>query len=81
MSKIPAKRDKYPLPIAVETVRLISLAISKVFWRIKFHNTKNIPRDLEGGLLIAPNHQTYLDPIWVYLPIKRRLRFMAWDKA
>ena len=81
MIENPPIKDKYPLPIAVETVRVIGTAISKVFWRIEFHDTQNIPQDLKSGLLIAPNHQTYFDPIWVYLPIKRRLRFMAWDKA
>jgi len=81
VAKNPPAKDKYPRPIAVETVRVIGTAISKVLWRIKFHNTENIPQNLKGGLLIAPNHQTYFDPIWVYLPIKRRLRFMAWDKA
>jgi len=45
------------------------------------HNKENIPQDREGGLLIVPNHQTYFDPFWVCLPIRRRFRFMAWDKA
>ncbi|MEZ5425766.1 MAG: lysophospholipid acyltransferase family protein [Pyrinomonadaceae bacterium] len=52
-----------------------------MFWRIKFRGIENIPKDLKGGLLIAPNHQTYLDPVWVCLKVKRNLRFMAWDEA
>ncbi len=32
-------------------------------------------------MLIAANHQTYLDPFWLAIPVKRPLRFMAWDKA
>lgn len=81
VAKNSLEKGNYPRPIAVETVRVLAIAISKLFWRIKFFDTENIPQNLEGGLLIAPNHQTYFDPIWVYLPIKRRLRFMAWDKA
>ncbi|CAN5685828.1 hypothetical protein BH20ACI4_BH20ACI4_17090 [soil metagenome] len=57
------------------------LCVSKIFWRIKFINTENIPQNLNGGLLVISNHQTYLDPFWISLPIKRDLRYMAWDKA
>lgn len=57
------------------------LCVSKLLWRIKFTNTENIPQNLEGGLLVISNHQTYLDPFWISLPIKRDLRFMAWDEA
>ena len=42
---------------------------------------ENIPQDLSSGLVVAPNHQTYFDPVWVVLPINRPLRFMAWDEA
>ncbi len=32
-------------------------------------------------MIIAPNHQTYIDPVWVTLPVKRKFRYMAWDKV
>lgn len=57
------------------------LCVSKIFWRIKFLNTENIPQNQTGGLLVISNHQTYLDPFWISLPIKRDLRYMAWDEA
>lgn len=74
-------RFEYPSPIAIEAVRYFTFAVSKLLWRIKFHDTENIPQDLKGGLLVAPNHQTYFDPFWVCVPIKRKYRFMAWEKA
>ncbi|MEO6587784.1 MAG: lysophospholipid acyltransferase family protein [Pyrinomonadaceae bacterium] len=57
------------------------LCVSKILWRIKFTDTENIPQTLSGGLIVVSNHQTYLDPFWISLAIKRDLRFMAWDKA
>jgi 1-acyl-sn-glycerol-3-phosphate acyltransferase len=30
-------------------------------------------------VIIAGNHPSYLDPLLVVLPIRRRIRFMAWD--
>jgi 1-acyl-sn-glycerol-3-phosphate acyltransferase len=69
-----------PSSILLFIVRFIILCVSKIFWRIKFTGTENIPRD-KGGLLVVANHQTYLDPFWISLPIKRDLRYMAWDRA
>jgi 1-acyl-sn-glycerol-3-phosphate acyltransferase len=76
------KNYRKPWPLLVFVVRLLSLLLSKLVWRIEFQNTENIPAERDGrGLLITPNHQTYLDPFWVSLPVKRDLRFMAWDEA
>jgi 1-acyl-sn-glycerol-3-phosphate acyltransferase len=33
----------------------------------------------EGAVIIAGNHPSYLDPLLVGLPIRRKIRFMAWD--
>lgn len=68
-------------PVLFEVCRYIGLALSKIFWRIEFKGTENIPQDSKRGLLIAPNHQTYADPVWVTLPVKRKFRYMAWDAA
>jgi len=34
-----------------------------------------------GGLIVAANHQTYLDPFWLSLKIKRPIRYLAWSAA
>lgn len=73
--------NKYPAPVVIDAIRHFTFFISKIFWRIKFHGTENIPQNLESGLLVVPNHQTYFDPFWLCVPIKRKFRFMAWDKA
>ena len=32
-------------------------------------------------LIIAANHQTYIDPFWLSVPIKRPTRYLAWSAA
>ena len=72
---------KYAPPFIIDAARFISLAFGKILWRIKYHHKENIPKNLESGLLIVANHQTYLDPFFICAPIRRKFRFMAWDKA
>jgi 1-acyl-sn-glycerol-3-phosphate acyltransferase len=73
--------NKYPAPAVIQAIRYFWTSVSKIFWRINFHGTENIPQNLAGGLLVVPNHQTYFDPFWICIPIRRKFRFMAWDKA
>lgn len=72
---------KYPSPLVVRGLQYFALAVSKLLWFIKYIGRENIPARLDSGLLIVPNHQTYIDPVWVCAPIKRKFRFMAFDKA
>lgn len=65
----------------MKLVRGFSRVLSRIVWRMEFHGTENIPKNLSGGLVVAPNHQTYVDAFWVIAPMDRRFRFMAWDKA
>lgn len=65
----------------VDLLRLIGYTISKVFWFIRFTGRENIPPASTRGFLIAANHQTYIDPVWICIPMRRRFRFMAYDKA
>jgi 1-acyl-sn-glycerol-3-phosphate acyltransferase len=74
-------KNKYPSQIVVDVLRLIGYAVSKMFWFIRYDGKENIPDKSVGAFLIAANHQTYIDPIWICLPMRRRMRFMAYDKA
>lgn len=49
--------------------------IGKVMLRIGHYGVENIPE--EGGLVLASNHQCFLDPMLVGMGSKRQLRFMA----
>jgi 1-acyl-sn-glycerol-3-phosphate acyltransferase len=64
---------------ALEIIRPIVGAVSKVAWKIEFSGVENIPQD--GGVIVAANHQTYIDPFWISLPIKRPTRYLAWSAA
>ncbi|MFM9903408.1 MAG: lysophospholipid acyltransferase family protein [Pyrinomonadaceae bacterium] len=73
--------DQYPPQLVADGFRLIGYVISKTFWFIRFRGRENIPEASSGSFLIAANHQTYMDPVWIVLPMRRRLRFMAFDQA
>jgi len=53
--------------------------VSRVLWHISFRGLEHVPPS--GGLIIAANHQTYVDPFWIGSRVKRPLRFLAWSEA
>jgi 1-acyl-sn-glycerol-3-phosphate acyltransferase len=65
-------------PWAIQLVRAALFKLFRIFFRLRLSGVENIPPG-GGGLIIAANHQTYLDPFWVGSPVKRPLRFLAWD--
>ena len=71
---------RYPSPLAVRLLKTIAWLISKPAWFVRFTGKHHIPTSPQG-FVVAANHQTYVDPVWVTLPIKRRLRFMAFQTA
>jgi 1-acyl-sn-glycerol-3-phosphate acyltransferase len=64
---------------ALELIRPVVGGVSRLFWKIEFYGVENVPAN--GGLIVAANHQTYLDPFWISLPIKRPTRYLAWSAA
>jgi len=64
---------------ALDIVRPVVGLLSRLCWRIRWRNSEQIP--VTGGLIIAANHQTYIDPFWVCVQVKRPVRFLAWDAA
>lgn len=64
---------------ALEILRPIVAFVSRLFWKIEFYGVENVPS--HGGLIIAANHQTYIDPFWLSLRIKRPIRYLAWSAA
>ena len=63
----------------IDAMRPVIFAISRALWRISYRGEENIPVD--GGLVIAANHQTYVDPFWVGSRVKRPIRYLAWNEA
>jgi 1-acyl-sn-glycerol-3-phosphate acyltransferase len=62
----------------ITVLRPFALFLSRALFKIKFHGLEHIPKD--GACIITPNHLTYADPIWITIPIYRRVRYMAWSR-
>ena len=63
----------------IDALRPAILGLSRALWRISFRGLEHVPE--EGGLVIAANHQTYVDPFWVGVRIRRPVRYLAWNEA
>lgn len=63
----------------VNILRPFVLLICRLFWDVRYRGLENVPAT--GGVIIAGNHQTYLDPFWLSAPITRPVRFLAWNEA
>jgi 1-acyl-sn-glycerol-3-phosphate acyltransferase len=50
----------------------------RIAFRITFQGQENVPQ--RGACLIVPNHITFADPIWITIPLRRRIYYMAWDR-
>ena len=75
-----SKPEEFVLPEwFFELVRGPLKAAWRLLFKIHFKNTQHIPKT--GGLIVAANHQTYIDPFWLSIPIRRPLRYLAWDAA
>ena len=64
---------------ALNKIRPVVGVFSRLFWKIEFVGVENVPE--RGGVIVAANHQTYIDPFWLSLPIKRPTRYLAWSAA
>lgn len=72
---------QYPSPIVARSLKSIARTISKVLWRIEYVGLENIPPAGHTGYVVAANHQTYIDPVWIASPISQKTQFMAFDGA
>jgi len=53
----------------------MSRLLAGMFWKFRVFGLENIPR--EGGVLLASNHQSFLDPVLVAMVLPREMHFMA----
>jgi 1-acyl-sn-glycerol-3-phosphate acyltransferase len=72
--------DAFVLPQwTLELVRPVVGLAGRAIWKLKLIGLENIPSN--GGLVVAANHQSYMDPFLISIPIKRTLRYLAWSAA
>jgi 1-acyl-sn-glycerol-3-phosphate acyltransferase len=55
----------------------VAVFVCRMFFHVKVKGRENLPR--KGGLILASNHRSYVDPIVVAVASNRRLNFMARD--
>lgn len=55
--------------------RTLCRAYLKIFRRWRVYGLENVPR--EGGVLVAANHTSYLDPVVVGCALHRRVSYMG----
>jgi 1-acyl-sn-glycerol-3-phosphate acyltransferase len=58
-------------------IKLIAHPLLRILFSLEYRGVEHVPES--GAVIIAGNHPSYLDPVLVMLPIKRAIRFMAWD--
>ncbi|MGI8782363.1 MAG: lysophospholipid acyltransferase family protein [Acidobacteriota bacterium] len=58
-------------------LRRCVLGASRLLFRIEFFGAEQVP--VLGPAILVANHQSYLDPILITLPIRRPISYMAWD--
>jgi len=61
----------------IRALRPIARLWSRLFYKIEFEGVEHIP--VSGPVVFTPNHVSYPDPIWISIPVKRRIYYMAWD--
>jgi len=63
----------------IDLLRPIVRLCARAAWNITFKGIENIPA--KDGLIIAANHQSYMDPFLIAVAIRRPVRFLAWRVA
>jgi 1-acyl-sn-glycerol-3-phosphate acyltransferase len=58
--------------------RWLVRTVCRIYFRIEFEGVERVPTS--GAMMVAPNHVSYLDPLWASIPINRPLRYMTWDR-
>ncbi|HLY09977.1 MAG TPA: lysophospholipid acyltransferase family protein [Planctomycetota bacterium] len=48
---------------------------ANLFWKFRVFGLENLPK--EGGMLLASNHQSVLDPVLVAMVLPKEMHFMA----
>ena len=74
-------RFRPPSQLVVDSLRLLGWIISKSLWFIRYEGLEHLPPNDSAPYVLVANHQTYIDPVWVCLPLRRRIRYMALSKA
>ena len=75
MSPSPIRRARYRGPVAYWVLKCLLSPIFRLFWRVEVEGRENVPRT--GAAVLAPNHVSFCDSLFMPLVIRRRVTFVA----
>ncbi len=61
--------------VLCRALRPVARFLCTVFFRLRVFDSRNVP--VEGAAILAVNHQSYLDPLFVGASVNRLVSFMA----
>ncbi len=64
-----------PFPVAYWVLKVILTPVFYLLWRVKVEGRGNIPR--HGPVILAANHQSFCDSLFLPLVLRRRLTYVA----
>ncbi len=70
------KKEKIKITV-YSLFKCICKMFSYSFFRMRVQGLENVPK--EGGFLLLCNHQSFLDPVLIGVPLSRRVHFVARD--
>jgi 1-acyl-sn-glycerol-3-phosphate acyltransferase len=68
-------RSKGSNPVLYFLVRLVMVALMKVFFGLTATGTEHVPKT--GPVVIAPNHKSFWDAFFIAAVLRRRVHFMG----
>lgn len=61
-------------------IRVVLFILYKAFFRLRATHTELVPKEGDGrGVILAPNHASYLDPPIMGVTLERRVTYLAKD--
>ncbi|HET6874740.1 MAG TPA: lysophospholipid acyltransferase family protein [Acidimicrobiales bacterium] len=66
---------RYPLRVAYWLLKLVLTPILRFFYRVRVEGAENVPR--RGPVILAGNHISFSDSIFLPLVLRRRVTFVA----
>jgi len=58
-----------------DSVRKVGAPLTRAMWRIHTRGYENIP--VQGGVILCPNHISFLDSVFLMLTVPRRISFVG----
>ena len=69
-----------PRPWVYWTVKYVLFICYKIFFRFRYVGAENVPSDKDPcGVILAPNHASFLDPPILGISLGRPVTFLAKD--